>query len=227
MRKDINAMKIVTKFGIYILLVVMMAGCGAEGENTGLEYAPQMYHSVPYEPLKQIRERDAGGWLSSLDDGVGEFYNSNPNNPYASNMRMPPLNTVRRNSDNYIMYGGAEERDQPVFLPYRLPFDSLEYAARVLKNPLDSTDAVVGQGQVLYAQYCQPCHGGNGQGDGPVGVVYKGVPAYNKGTYRDMTGGHIFHVITWGKGRMNPHGSQVSIEDRWKIVRYVQVLQKQ
>ena len=34
-------------------------------------------------------------------------------------------------------------------------------------------------------------------------------------------------VITHGKGRMWGHGSQISIEDRWKIVKYVQTLQKQ
>nr|WKN36928.1 cytochrome c [Tunicatimonas sp. TK19036] len=204
-----------SKYHIYYVFIVMiaLAGCEAQGDYQGLEYAPQMYHSTPYEPLTQITDEDAGSWLSSLDNGVGEFYNSNPYNPYRMNSRVPPANTVRRNADD--------------FLPYRIPADSIELASRVLKNPLDSTDAVLKQGQALYNQYCYPCHGGAGQGDGPVGVVYKGVPAYNKGRYRDMTEGHIFHTITWGRGRMNPHGSQVDIADRWKIVRYVQTLQQQ
>jgi mono/diheme cytochrome c family protein len=38
--------------------------------------------------------------------------------------------------------------------------------------------------------------------------------------------GHIFQVITNGAGLMQPHGSQVSPEDRWKIARYVKTLQK-
>ena len=42
-----------------------------------------------------------------------------------------------------------------------------------------------------------------------------------------MTEGHIFHTITHGRGRMNAHGSQIDIADRWKIVRYVQTLQQQ
>jgi hypothetical protein len=41
-----------------------------------------------------------------------------------------------------------------------------------------------------------------------------------------MTEGHIFHVITYGKNLMWPHGSQISPEDRWKIAKYVKALQK-
>lgn len=204
-----------SKYFIYYVLIVgvALAGCDAEGEYPGLEYAPQMYHSTPYEPLTQITNEEAGSWLSSLDNGVGEFYNSNPYNPYRMNSRVPPANTVRRNSDD--------------MLPYRIPPDSIELASRTLKNPLDSTEAVLAQGQALYNQFCYPCHGGAGQGNGPVAAVYLGVPAYNVGRYREMTEGHIFHTITWGRGRMNAHGSQVDIADRWKIVRYVQTLQQQ
>jgi hypothetical protein len=43
---------------------------------------------------------------------------------------------------------------------------------------------------------------------------------------KNVTEGHIFHVITYGKGLMGSHGSQVSEEDRWKIAKYVKELQK-
>ena len=195
------------------VLIITLVSCTANGDFPGLEYAPQMYHTTPYEPLTQITDEEEGEWLSSIDDGVGEYYNSNPNNPHGMTMRIPAANTVRRNPGD--------------FLPYKIPADSIELASRILENPLDSTEAVLTGGRELYAQYCYPCHGGAGQGDGPVGKVYKGVPAYNKGRYVDMTEGHIFHTITWGRGRMNAHGSQIDISDRWKIVRYVQQLQKQ
>ena len=64
-------------------------------------------------------------------------------------------------------------------------------------------------------------------GDGLVGIAYKGVTAYNSRAVKNKSEGEIFHVITHGKGRMWAHGSQVSIENRWKIVKYVQTLQKQ
>jgi mono/diheme cytochrome c family protein len=202
------------KSHIYLILFsLILAACSAEGDFPGLEYAPQMYHSTPYEPLSQITDTEQGAWLSSIEDGVGEFYNSNPMNPHGMTMRTPAANTVRRNPGD--------------FLPYRIPADSIELASRVLENPLEESDAVLAEGQALYTKFCYPCHGGAGLGDGPVGKVYKGVPAYNVGRYVDLTEGHIFHTITWGRGRMNAHGSQIDIADRWKIVRYVQQLQKQ
>lgn len=196
-----------------LILAVILGACSAEGEFQGYEYAPNMYHSVPYEPLTQITDTEEGELASSIDNGVGEYYNSNPHNPYGMTMRQPASNTVRRNSGDY--------------LPYRIPADSIDLAARVLKNPLDSTDAVIGEGQALYLSYCSHCHGGAGEGDGKVAEVYLGVPSYKVGRYAELSEGHIFHTITYGRGRMYAHGSQIDIADRWKIVRYVQQLQKQ
>ncbi|MBV6644159.1 MAG: cytochrome c, partial [Cyclobacteriaceae bacterium] len=102
-----------------------------------------------------------------------------------------------------------------------------DLAAKLLVNPLDSTADVVKAGKELYGRFCEHCHGKEGLGDGKVGQVYKGVTAYTSASVVDKPGGHIYHVITNGKGRMGAHASQISSEDRWKIVRYVQVLQKQ
>ncbi|HLU88531.1 MAG TPA: cytochrome c, partial [Cyclobacteriaceae bacterium] len=70
--------------------------------------------------------------------------------------------------------------------------------------------------------------GSGGQGDGKVGAVLGGVANLTGGAYINLPEGHIFHVITHGKGRMQPHASLISIERRWKIVHYVkQEIQKQ
>ena len=188
-----------------------MFSCASRGNYPGVEYAPQMYHSVPYDALTQITDKEAGRWLTSGTYNQGEFYNSNPYNPHKMNMRKPPAHVVRR--------------DAP--LPYRFPKDSADLAARVLKNPLDSTAAIVKEGKVLYSRFCLPCHGEKGMGDGLVGKVYKGVPAYNSRAIKMRTEGSIFHTITMGKGRMWGYASQIGLDDRWKIVRYVQILQQQ
>lgn len=188
---------------------VGLSACGAGGDNPGLEYAPQMYHSVPYEGLSQVKDKDAGMWLTSTEDKeVGEFYTSNPNNPHAMNMRVPAENTVRRNNG---------------YLPYRIHPDSLEYAGRVLKSPLDASmnDDIIADGKVLYDTFCEHCHGAKGQGDGLVAEKYAGVANLTTPTYANHTEGKIFHVITHGKGNMQPHGTQISQEERWKIARYV------
>lgn len=214
-----------------ISFAILLTSCGAGGDNQGLEYAPNMYHSVAYEPYIQITDEDAGRWLTSIDypalgdseKGHAEFYNSNRFNPYRMNMREPAPNTVSRNARGW--------------LPYRLPNDStgLRLANR-LKNPLDSTAEVVAAGKVLYEMYCDHCHGPKGEGDGKVaagvkidGVQkgnYNGVPNYKSDALKKITEGHIFHVITYGKGLMWPHGSQISPEDRWKVAKYIKTLQK-
>ncbi len=205
------------KGNIYHILLVVLGislwSCKAKNDFQGLEYAPNMYHSVPYEGLSQITEENEGQWLSNREDRLGEFYNSNPNNPYGMNMREPVLNTVKRSENGQ--------------LPYRIHKDSAEYAGRVLVNPLDSTSEVVAEGKELFSIYCATCHGETGQGDGLVGKVFIGVPAYNLGRVKELPEGQIFHTITHGRGRMMAHGSQVTINERWKITRYVQVLQNQ
>jgi len=198
---------------IVITFCIFLVACGAKGDRTGYEYAPQMYHSVPYEGLSQVTDEQAGQLISNREDGKGEFFNSNPHNPNRMNMRQPPENTVSRNR-----YG---------LLPYNIPKDSLELAARLLKNPLPDDRAVLAEGLELYKRFCTHCHGATGGGDGLVGQVYMGITLYNSAAVKDKTEGHIYHVITHGKGRMNSHASQLAPMERWKIVRYVQTLQKQ
>ena len=42
----------------------------------------------------------------------------------------------------------------------------------------------------------------------------------------DLPEGKIFHTITFGKNLMGSHASQLNHEERWKIVHYVQTLQR-
>jgi len=194
----------------------LLVGCKAGGDNPGREYAPNMYHSVAYEPLIQITDEDAGRWVNSLDNNRGEYFNSNKYNPYRMNMREPAANTVKRNA-----YG---------WLPYRKPRvskDSIDLLVQGMTNPLDSTAAMIAQGKALYVSYCQHCHGAGGAGDGKVADKYAGVANLKGETYLNMSEAHIFQVITNGAGLMQPHGSQISPEDRWKIAKYLKVLQKQ
>jgi cytochrome c553 len=200
---------------------VLMAGCKAGGDYQGREYAPNMYHSVAYEPLSQITDEDAGLWAEALDNRggthLGEYFNSNKFNPHRMNMRTPPANTVKRNANGWLPYRVA-----------RVPKDSVDIVVAGLTSPLamDSSAVVLAQGKALYISYCQHCHGAKGEGDGKVADKYAGVANLQGDTYKVMSEAHIFQVITNGAGLMQPHGSQISPEDRWKITKYVKTLQK-
>ncbi len=204
-----------------IASAIILAGCAAGPDDPGLEYAPNMYHSVPYEPLSQITDEESGRWVNVLDQVISyddnrepdqdaaEYYNSNPNNPFGMTMLEPVEGTVKRGSK----------------IKPRIAADDYETAAVLLMNPTDSTESTVAQGKVLYDRFCEHCHGAEGNADGLVAEQYAGVANLNGAAYLGLSEGHIFHVITNGKGLMGAHGSQISEEERWKIARYVKVLQ--
>ncbi len=207
---------------LIVALGFLLASCGASGNDQGIEYAPQMYHSVPYEPLTQILPEDKPGmlpWQYKHNTSPLNDYGVNPEDRKAQNVLTPPEGTVKRQ-----YYAHDQLKDTVMF--FDVSADSLEWAAASLKNPYPVGDEqVLAEGKTLYVSYCQHCHGAEGDGKGKVGVVYKGVPNYATGRYKDLSEGHLYHVITHGKGRMWPHRALLSPAERWKVVRYVQKLQ--
>jgi mono/diheme cytochrome c family protein len=202
------------KQGIWgLAAALLLAGCKAGGDYQGLEYAPNMYHSVAYEPLTQITDEGYGVLVNSLDNGRGEYYNTNKFNPFGMNMRLPAPNTVRRTANGWLPYRGVNDTT------------GLRLANKLI-NPLSDSPAILDQGKLLYEINCKHCHGAKGAGDGKVADKYPGVANLTGDAIKGVTEGHIFHVITYGKGLMGAHGSQVSEEERWKIARYVKQLQK-
>ncbi len=190
------------------LVAGMLSSCGSDHNDTGTEFAPNMYHSVGYEPMSQT-EGD-----------------TNTINPYGMNMRLPVQGTVARNK-----FTGPDSLKKAILtqdlISRTIPQDSISYSEAALKNPFAATPENLEAGKLQYERFCQHCHGEGGKGDGAAGKAYKGVPVYSSDALKDMNDGHIYHVITNGKGRMWPHGSQISPENRWKIVLYVHELQKQ
>lgn len=200
----------VTKILLIIAGGVMMYSCGRNPNDPGVEYASQMYHSIAYEPYSQIL------------DTTREEFNTIVYNPNKSNLRKPAPGTIARK-----FYSGQPKNQlaKQIYV-YDVHPDSLELAARTLVNPIPATKEVVEEGKVLYGRYCAACHGPGGEGDGKVADQYKGV-ANLVAKAKVSTEGHIYHVITYGKGRMWPHGSQVNPEERWKIVHFVKSLGNQ
>lgn len=176
----------------------------SDNNSTGWEFAPNMYNSRAYEPLTQWRK--------------------NTINVDGKDMRSPVTGTVSRANyhTSFLQDDSTVVNDLMV---YDLPKDSIAIAEVSLKNPIPWSEKAEDEGKVLYERNCLHCHGEKGAGDGAVGIVYKGVPNYASDAYKNMNDGHIYHVITHGKGRMWSHASQVNPEERWKIVHYVHRLQ--
>lgn len=108
---------------------------------------------------------------------------------------------------------------------------------------VEVNEAFLKRGQHKYNVYCYPCHGTDGQGEGPTHraalrlslqpgnpsgtswVPPKNLlePTYHQGVYNN---GHLFNTISEGQGNMAGYSAMISIEDRWAIVAYVRALQK-
>jgi len=130
----------------------------------------------------------------------------------ADNAMLPVKGTVAR---GYLPYAYANTPE------------GYESAGLNLKNPLNSSDREKWEkeGEVLYGKFCVHCHGASGAGDGKVGGKLPGPPPAYNGALKNLPEGKIFHSITYGKNSMGSHSSQLTTEERWKLVYYVQKLQ--
>lgn len=180
-----------------------------EGFDTGLEFAPNMFHAESYETFTQ--------WKPSIfADG--------------RNMQFAPNGTVPR-SNAYI-----PEDHKHYYLP-DTP-EGYEASKAIKANPLvEAIDAMEegkraaaftnleNRGKNLYVINCAICHGEDGAGQGKIVAndKYPSPGAYSaKNTPEDpLTEGRMFHVLTYGKGLMGSYASQLTPEERWATIYYV------
>jgi mono/diheme cytochrome c family protein len=155
-----------------------------------------------------------------------DMYYSEPYDAYTTNpvfrdsltMQAPPKGTIAR--DHYPSY------------PYKAKSaDDQKKAGLELVNPVPASPEALAKGKEQYEIFCQNCHGEKGDGQGYL-YTSKRFPALPANLTSDLVknkpDGEIFHVMTVGSlsGLMGAHGSQISPENRWKIVDYVRQLQK-
>lgn len=102
-------------------------------------------------------------------------------------------------------------------------------ADTLLTNPLAGTAADPERGETLYLQYCIPCHGETGVGDGPVVGPNRlpPLPTLNllSERARDLSDGYMYGMIANGRGVM-PAYRRVPHDDRWYLVNHVRRLQE-
>jgi len=86
------------------------------------------------------------------------------------------------------------------------------------------------RGHDRYAIYCQPCHGGVGDGNGITKKYGMGAtPTYHDDRLRQMAEGEIYNTITNGKqpaNNMPSYADKLTPQDRWAVIAYVRALQR-
>jgi mono/diheme cytochrome c family protein len=98
--------------------------------------------------------------------------------------------------------------------------------------PAPSTEAAGGatatgnDGAKIYAQFCTPCHGPNGKGDGPAGQALNPHPRdHTDGTYMNArTDDQLLGVIRDGKGQMPSWKNSLTEEQIEAVLKHVRSL---
>ncbi|MCA0933574.1 cytochrome c [Lutimonas saemankumensis] len=137
-----------------------------------------------------------------------ETYGENPIFSNGTNAQLPVEGTIARGASVYD-YPNSEAG-------YQMAKDSL-------RAPYPASEEVLAKGKVTYKIYCSSCHGDKGDGMGTLvkNEKFLGVPNYKD---RDINQGTIYHVIMHGRNLMGSHASQMTEEERWNAVHYVEQL---
>lgn len=84
------------------------------------------------------------------------------------------------------------------------------------------------RGREMFGVSCAPCHGISGDGKGVI-AQYQGMAGLVQSIYNfpqdKYPDGHIFDVISNGKGNMGAYKHNLPVRDRWAIVAYMRTLQ--
>ena len=197
-----------------VAFAAVTTACGdGTTRSTGLEFSRNMYDPLAYNP-------------------------DQPNNNFANKQtaQTPPAGTLPQGYEKF----NAEYANTP---------EDYARAGAEVTNPLAVNEENLAQGQHLYLVNCAVCHGKEGKGDGSItkdrSVTdsrgtrqlenFPNPPAYGRsaaanssrgGLMADLTAGKIYHTIYYGLNTMGSHASQLNPEERWKVVMYVQELQK-
>ncbi|NRF38784.1 cytochrome c [Pedobacter sp. LMG 31643] len=193
-----NRNKVVLTSFCILATAVIFSAC-RDKRSTGLEYARNMYDPIAYNP-DQANKNFANGQTAQT----------------------PPKHTAPVGFVEEDVYPNTKE--------------GYEDAGVKLINSLPLTEQNLLQGQHLFNAFCSPCHGKEGDGQGHLVKLEKinGVPSFHDpektssrgGLMKDLSAGKIYHTIKYGVNMMGAYGSQLSPEERWKVVLYVQQLQK-
>ena len=161
---------------------------------------------------------------------------SDPGYEFMPNMyRSPSLETYGENTINgmnaQLPVEGTIARGHLLSFNYDGTLEGYLKAGNTAVNPIEDNKKTRAEGKALYGMFCEHCHGATGTGDGTIKhAIYSAVPHYNDEKLlrradvpmNELKAGHMFHAITYGLNAMGPHASQVTEEERWLIVNYVQ-----
>ena len=189
------------KIAIIATLILSMAtvfiGC-KDKTKPGSIYMPDMAYSRAYESYAY---RDSAVFTMNPNDAGHKIFFNN----------LPPAGTLKRGE----------------LYPFNVPNDSngLLNLSNEVKNPLGPlTGKDLEEAGRLFNINCGVCHGAKAEANGPLAEKIGGVKniVLSSPGYSD---GRIFFVMEYGQNNMGSYASQLSREQRWRIVQYIRTLE--
>ncbi len=172
-----------------------------------------------------------------LDDVMAAIFgrhmrDSRSFDPY-ENTLAPPLNSVPFAAGNITPGPGQLNTGQPERGFNAPPFtqaDLFQPIVQTLPNPVAADEASLARGEELFNRMCAVCHGEAGVGaEAFIVDKFRLLMAFNLSgpVVAGYSDGYIYGIIRVGRGLMPPYAHQISHFDRWNIVNYVRVLQRE
>ncbi|NOT33423.1 MAG: cytochrome c [Candidatus Eisenbacteria bacterium] len=109
--------------------------------------------------------------------------------------------------------------------PLALEADREAVSAR-LRNPIESTELSIANGDAVYKKMCVPCHGSDMAADGPVAAAFMPPPDLLGEATRGRTDGFIYAYIRHGGVVMPRYGQSVTAHEAWDLVNFIRHRQK-
>lgn len=196
-------------FKIFLLVIIVSCYYSCQ-DNTkpGYEYMPDMYRTPPIETYAEHKIEGYDG--------------------------LPVEGTIARGKISTFTYDGTIEGYLLAGKESTYPdsIHKVDLVGNVKSISFENNEQTLQEGEKLYGIFCAHCHGINGEGKGSIThPAYSAVPAYNDSEkirpranipMSELKEGHIYHAITYGLNAMGAHASQITEEERWKIVLYIQ-----
>jgi mono/diheme cytochrome c family protein len=175
-------------------IAILWSSCYSSGDNTGIEYAPDMYVSKGYEPFTQLGPANL--------------------NPNGTNMRLPVNGTIARGQMeflyNYPNTADGYESSASNANPLTASVKNIGEGERLFNIYCWNCHGKKGgnDGPVIAGGKFPPPPWAN----------------YQSEYIQTLPVGKMFHTITFGKGLMGSHSSVLTPTERWQVIFYIQKL---
>lgn len=182
-----------------------MISCSNDPEKPGRIFMPDMVYHRSYQPYAPS---------PVFDDSLSSRMPVHGTIPFGA---LPQDPDVQTNENMLISFRYHH------YIPNTE--EGYEMAGEMLENPYHLTEEIISKGKRLYAINCAVCHGDDGGGVGPIveNGAYPQVPSFQD-RLPLITEGQMFHSITYGRNLMGPYAGQVTPEERWALIYYIQQL---